>query len=455
MRIGTRITLQFAAMVSLILGVVLVIIYSLSEIHSQNDFYDRLEERAFSAANIFLEQDEVTKERYAEFQKKYLQTLPQEIIQVFDERDSNVFIQRNAQISFAPGVLDRIRKERVVRVADGKRQAVGIYYEDNQGNFVILASAIDEAGLGRLDNLKLILVLCFLGNLTIVYLAGKFFSRRALNPIRAIVRQVRAITASKLDRRVDGGEGKDEIAELAVAFNDTLRRLELAFESRKTFISNASHELRTPLTAMIGEVEVLLSKERDKQDYASTLANVLREAEQLKELTNMLLSLARTDVAEESELMDIRLDEILWEVKEKVLAKVPSAQIAVTIDDMPGEPENLTVHGNRHLLISAFSNIVENALKFSDNRRVVCRMRCFPKSLVVTISDTGIGIAREDLAKIFQPFYRGENARKFSGHGIGLALTEKIIKLHGGAVSAESTVGAGTEVSITLPVNHF
>ena len=456
MKISNKLTFQFIGIVSVILAIVLFIIYSLSAIHTRDQFYDRLEERAFSAANIFLEQDEVTKERYEEFQKKYLQALSDEIIQVFDSIGSNVFITRNERVSFSQSTLERIRRERAVRYVEGDRQFVGIYYEDNQGNFVIISSAADLAGFERLANLRLILLLSFFGSLAVVYVAGRFFSHRALSPMRDIVRQVRTITASNLHRRVSEGNGKDEIAELAKTFNETLGRLRQSFEMQKTFVNNASHELRTPLTAMIGEIEVLLTKDREKNDYAATLANVLQEAEELKELTNMLLSLAQTDIGESANpLEEIRIDELMWDVKQRIFEKNAGADIVISMENLPSDPEGLSVLGNRHLLSAAFSNVLENAVKFSDNKRVACHLEWRPRDVAIIVKDTGVGMTEGDLRNIFQPFFRGENARRFHGHGIGLVLAQKIIRLHGGSISVDSVVDVGTNVTMVLPHNHF
>jgi signal transduction histidine kinase len=454
-KIGRKLTLQFTGIVSVILAVVLASIYSLTAISAKDEFYDKLKERAFAAANIFLEQDEVTKDRYEVFQKKYLESLPEEIVQVYDERNLNAFIERNEKLPTPKALLDKIRSERIVRYSEGTRQALGLYYEDNQGNFVILASAVDVAGHTKLESLRLILLFSFLLSLAVVYVMGRYFSRRALNPIRDVVQQVKVITASNLHLRLNEGKNKDELAELALTFNDTLRRLDLAFETQKTFVSNASHELRTPLTAIIGEIEVLLSKERETQEYVTTLSNVLQEAEELKELTNMLLSLAQASITERNELLEeIRLDELLTQARDKITEKTVGADVVIALDDLPQEPEGLSVLGNRHLLISAFANILENAVKFSEHRRVICRLQGRPSELTITVTDTGIGITESDLKNIFQPFFRGDNARRFVGHGVGLALAEKIIRLHGGAVVAASTLHIGTVVTVSLPVRN-
>jgi signal transduction histidine kinase len=292
--------------------------------------------------------------------------------------------------------------------------------------------------------------------MVVVYFAGRFFAGRTLSPLRVMVKDVTAITASNLHRRLTEGNGKDELAELATTFNGMLKRIEKAFETQRSFVSNASHELRTPLTAMIGEIDVLLSRERDNDAYRSALRELLGDAAQLKELINMLLSLAETDMAESKEFVEeVRIDELLWDLKEKSALKGGACPVVIESDSLPADPEELVVRGNRRLLGSAFSNVLDNALKFSGNREVRCSLSSAGGKVEIAVADSGMGMTEADVRNLFQPFFRAENARSYPGHGIGLALAEKIIRLHGGSIRADSTLHKGTRMTIVLPTDHF
>jgi signal transduction histidine kinase len=455
-KIRTRLTLQFLVIVGVIFGTLLVGVYSLSVINIHSDFYRQLEVRDLAAANIYLEKDEVSKERYEVFQQKFLQTLPEEIIQVFDSVDGYAFIDANSAVSYPKSLLARIRVERLVSVDEGERQATGIYYEDNQGNFVIIASAIDAIGKSELERLRLVLLLSFLASMVVVYFAGRFFAGRTLSPLRGMVKDVNAITASNLHRRLNESNGKDELAELAITFNVMLKRIEKAFETQQSFVSNASHELRTPLTAMIGEIDVLLSRERGNDEYKSALHDLSAAAAQLKELLNMLLGLAETDIAESRKFVEeVRIDELLWDLKERAKVDGNASPVVIETENLPSEPEDLVVRGNRRLLGSAFSNVIDNALKFSGNREVRCSLTSAGGKVEIAIADSGVGMTDADVRNLFQPFFRGENARAFPGHGIGLALAEKIIRLHGGSIHATTALNKGTCMTIVLPIDHF
>ncbi len=452
MKIRQRLTLQFVGIVALLFGFVLGVVYYVNQINTESDFYRKIDERAYVAAYKFLEEDEVSKDRIETFEKRYLQALSNEIIQVVDDSNEYAFIKKNNSISFSRELLDRIRRDSTVQYREKERQFVGIYYRDNQGNFIILASAVDISGEAKLDSFRTVLIVSFTCSLLFIFIGGRFFAERALAPMNAIVRRVRKITASNLHLRIHTNNDKDEIGELALTFNDMLKRLEHSFELQRTFVSNASHELRTPITAIIGEIEVQLTKKRTIEEYKESLQNVLVEAEQLKELLNMLLSLAQTFLLEKNELVEeIRIDELMWEIREEALKANSKARIRIDLHAPPENPDALLIQANKFLLTSAFRNLLDNALKFSTNRPVECRLSLDHNGVHIAIADQGIGISVEDIQNLYQPFFRAQNARIFFGHGVGLALTEKIIRLHGGSIAVSSKLRDGTVFTVTLP----
>ncbi|MBA3899872.1 MAG: HAMP domain-containing protein [Bacteroidetes bacterium] len=452
MKIRNRLTLQFTALVAIIMFVVLSAIYALSYRYSSNGFYERLKERAIVSAHLFLEEDEINHALFKTFQEKYFQKLNEEVIQIYNESDETEFVDKNHTVSISSAQLKKIREKKEITFSDGERQYAAIYYYDNQGDFVIIASAIDKFGQARLENLRIAMFACFFLSLLFIYFAGWVYAKKALSPIPEVVSQVKKISASNLHLRVDTGNGKDEIAELSLTFNNMLERLESAFEMQKNFVSNASHELRTPLTAIIGEIEVLLSKDRVNEEYKQSLESVLNEAQQLNELSNGLLSLAQANINNVNPAVDtIRIDELLWEVRENLLKHNPGfPEIILNFENLPEDGEKLAIIGNKHLLYTAFSNLFENALKFSKNQPVSCNFNGL-KGISINIKDRGIGIAQPDLNNIFQAFYRANNARAYSGHGIGLSLAEKIFKMHGASISVASELDKGTTFHVFFP----
>ena len=241
--------------------------------------------------------------------------------------------------------------------------------------------------------------------------------------------------------------------ELSETFNQMLNRIEQSFSNQKLFVSNVAHELRTPLSALITELEVaLLRDERTTDEYKTVITNTLTDAQNLKHLITGLLDLAKVNYdASQISKEDLRLDELLLDAHEIVL-KANSEYTVNLIFEQDIEDENtITVRGNAYLLKMAFVNLIENNCKFSDNKTSHVNISFSEKKSIIHFSDSGIGIPKDEIDKIFTPFYRGTNSNKTKGQGLGMALTQKIVLLHNGTVIVHSHIGEGTRFIIEIP----
>ncbi|WP_019948519.1 sensor histidine kinase [Hymenobacter aerophilus] len=453
MTIRNRLTWLFLGLVAVLLLGALLTAFVLQVDYTHVEFQQRLRDRAQVTGYVFLEQDELGVESFRKFQRRYLRTLTGEVLQIYDRQFQPRFIEQDKRISIPGKVLARIPIEKEVYFDLGPRQAVGLYYQDNQGDFIIVAAAQNRSGRARLEHLAEMLAGIFVVSLLVIYGAGRVFAGRALAPIAAVNDQVDRITTQDLHLRVQAGTGseQDELARLARTFNRMLERMEEGFEAQRTFVSNASHELRTPLTATIGELQVLLSRERAPAEYRAGGASVLGELQQLKQLLNNLLDLTQTST--QTSLTgpdDIRLDELLWEAREALPAD-QRRRVQIALGELPTDSERLEITGNRQLLVRALANLLDNALKYSAPGQAVevhfdyrAGQRC------IRITDHGIGISGKALPQVFQPFFRADNARVVSGHGVGLALARRIVLLHGGELHISSELGAGTVVEVVF-----
>ena len=454
MTIRNRLTWLFLGLVAVILLAAMTVVYLLQASYSRREFEQRLRDRAEVTGYIFLEQDELRADAFRAFQQRYLQALSNEILQIYDSRHRVRFLEEDERVHLSDRLLARIVSEGEVYFQIGARQAIGLFYRDNQGDYIIVAAAENKANEARLENLALMLGLTFVGSLVVIYVAGHLFAGRALAPIAAVNNQVDRITARDLHLRVEEGlsHERDEITRLTRTFNRMLERLEDSFESQSTFVSNASHELRTPLTATIGEIQVLLARDRDPAAYREALASVLAELQQLKTLINNLLEFTQADPASITH-DEIRLDELLSEAREAV-APALRPRVQIRLDALPADPAALEISGNRQLLVRALTNLLDNALKYSGDAPVTIELHYAAGQTLIRVADQGIGIAEKDLQLIFQPFFRAGNARGVVGHGVGLPLARRIVELHGGQVRVASRLGVGTVAEVTLPKNH-
>ncbi|HAW53232.1 MAG TPA: two-component sensor histidine kinase [Flavobacteriales bacterium] len=452
MNIKTRLTLQFISLVAFILIAASFAIYFFSADYREEDFYNRLYRKATNTAKLLIEVEEVDAELLRRMEADNPVRMPEERISIINFRNEVVFTTDDDNVlTYDPELLNEIRLDQEVRYTTGEYEVLGFLFSDKYDRFIVLIAATDVYGKGKLNNLRTVLLLVFGISIILVFVAGRIYSYRALKPITAVIRQVDNISISSLNLRVDEGNGKDEIARLAATFNQMLTRLEGAFKIQKNFIANASHELRTPLTAIIGQLEVLLMKERSNEEYKSALSSVIEDMKNLGTTANRLLLLAQTS-AENQDLnfKQLRIDDVIWQVYSEIRKHNQTCSIDIQFSEELDE-HHLTVNGNEQLLRIVFVNLLENACKYSMNTPVFVRVGINTSLLQVEIKDHGIGIDPVDLDHIFEPFHRGKNSLNFKGHGIGLSLVDKIVKLHQAKIGVTSKLGSGTTFLLSIP----
>jgi len=455
LKIQTQTAILFTTITATVILLLSIFIYFFTSRFATTDYYKRLEIRAYIAARVRLEQDETSVDVYSEIRREHLEILPGEreyFIRV-DTLSANNFKQTTLPLpqSFFRNVISNGESY----FNRNNYYYTGIFYKDNEGDFIVVISASNEALSNTMKNLRVLLLVGFLGGIIIVYTTSIFFSRYAFHPVRTIIKRVKSINAENLSLRLPAKAGKDEIEELSYTFNEMLDRLQTSFETQNNFVSNASHEFRTPITTIIGEAELALSASRTREELQHAMRIVLSEAEKLQHISNSLLNLAQTGFdGKRQEWKKIRMDELIWEVKRSVEEIVTANTIQLQLNDLPEKAEDLIVSGNEQLLKLALSNILLNGCKYSNNKPVKVTLKVVDDYVHIITEDSGIGIPQDELEHVFEPFFRASNSQKFQGYGIGLPLSLNIIRLHHGMIKVESSEGYGTRVLVMLPVKR-
>jgi len=453
LNIRARLTLQFTYIVTFILILFSFIIYYFSASYRESEFYSRLENKALTTARLLIEVKEVDYNLLKIIDKNTINALSDEKVMIYDYKDVQIYNSLDDDsIQISKSLLDKIRLLKDIRYHEGKNEVIGMLYADKYDRFVVIASALDRYGRSKLNNLKWIIFVGFFISIGLTVFTGRIYATRALKPMSDVVKQVDKITIASLNMRVNEGNGTDEIAQLAITFNQMLERLESAFEMQRSFVSNASHELRTPLTSITGQIEVSLMESKTQEEYEAILESVLEDIKNLNALSNGLLDLAKasSDISAIA-LHPLRIDEILWQTRSELIERKKDYNISIKFSE-PIEDENeITVLGNDHLLKTAIVNLMDNACKFSSDKSVEIFLFVKDKYIIAEFKDNGMGIDPADLDKIFQPFFRAKNAKTVSGNGLGLSLTDKIIKIHHGTISIDSHLNKGTTVTIGIP----
>jgi signal transduction histidine kinase len=453
MKIRLKLTLLFSGLFGLLLLGFSLAVYLFNATQREEEYFKRLKQLAITKANLLLGA-KVDPSVLQLIYKSSLNTLPQEEVAIYDTGYHILYHDAMDidKVKETTGMIDSIIHLGDIHFYVEDLQAIGFSYVFGGRTYVITAAAKDDYGLSKLFTLRIALGIGFLLAVLLTLLTGIFFSRKVLRPVSDMVEKVGDISASRLDLRIDAGNGKDEMAELALTFNQMLDRLENSFTAQKQFVSNISHELRTPLAAIITELEVSAIKERSGQEYKDINGLILEEARKLSRLSTDLLDLAKASYDPSGiTFKELRLDEVLLDARQGILRANPIYRVELQFETEIEEGDLIAIRGNEYLLKVAFANLIENACKFSADRQCMVTIQFHQQHPVLCFKDNGIGISATDLPHIFTPFYRGENKHFASGNGIGLSLTAKIIQLHNGTIEVRSVRDEGTIFTVRLP----
>lgn len=452
MKTRTRLTIIFTLITATILLAFAAVIYYTAKENREKEFYTLLKKEAITKANLFLN---------ASVDKKTLQDIYHNNRKILNEVEVAIYdtgftlLYHDAvDIDFVKEtkqMIDDINQKGEINFYQEDWQVIGLRYEFQGKNFIVTATAYDQYGYNKLDSLFKTIVIVFIISILVIYIAGRFFSKKAFEPVKEMTEKAANISATNLDLRLPSNGNKDELSELANTFNEMLNRLENSFDAQKHFVSNISHELRTPLAAIITELELSANKEKNAAEYKTAINNALNDAKKLARLSNSLLDLAKAsyDPAEIS-FKPIRIDEILLDARQQVQKVNPDYKIDIHFENDFENDNQISVNGNEYLLKVAFVNLFENGCKFSDNKQSNVSVFFENEKIKLRFTDKGIGISEDDFKNIFVPFYRGDNKNFADGNGIGLSLTQKIIALHKGTISVSSKRNEDTTFFVEL-----
>lgn len=302
-----------------------------------------------------------------------------------------------------------------------------------------------------LRSLRFVLVFGILITLLLAAVVSAMIIRRGLRPITEITALADKIQrAEDTHRRIEYVGPNDEVGQLAGTFNHMLERIQRAFEAQQRFLADASHALRTPLTAIQGNVELLLKGVPDPAEQRVALEAVRKETRRLSRVVGDLLLLAQADAGEGFQHAPVEMTTLVLEVYQQ--AKTLAGGVAMTL----GNLDVAMVAGDADRLKEVILNLVDNALKYTpDGGQVRLSLVADPKWVRVEVADTGLGIAPEHQAQVFERFYRVPDARPRAGRpggtGLGLPIARWVVESHGGRLTLESEPGKGSVFTVWLP----
>jgi heavy metal sensor kinase len=338
------------------------------------------------------------------------------------------------------------------RRLQGDRSGAVTVPEPNQYPSLVLTAALSQAPVAAaLRNLALALLALSGGSWLLAVFLGRWFCRQALVPVTRMALFARSLRAADLDQRLPDAKTGDELADLGQAFNDLLARLHDSFERQRRFTGDASHQLRTPLAAILGQIDVALRRERAPEEYRRVLGLIHDQTEHLHQIVEMLLFLSRAEAETALPRLE-NVDLAAW-LPDHLKGWSTHARAAdLRLDMSAGGPFWAKVH--TPLLGQLLNNLLDNACKYSEpGTPITLRLRQENGKVLLAVQDLGRGIAPDDQARVFEPFFRSAQARSRGdpGVGLGLAVARRIATALGGTLTLQSQPGYGSEFTLHLP----
>lgn len=448
MKVQTRLSLFSSIAFGIVFIAISCLVYILYEQSSRNSVYRALRNSAHVVGLFYFEKDELDTREFSKVRKRFDKIMHGVSYQVYDVQNQ-VVIGNKADV-LRKDTLEQIRKNGTFDFLRNNQFCHGLYYEDNQGDFVIVTRVFEDTVGRQLFSLFIILATALVVGLVAVVLLSRWLAKTAYKPVSDIIRQVEGLSLEGACAKINSPNTRDELQELTDTFNELLKRITESFIIQQNFVNYVSHEFRTPLTSMLGNLEVFSLKSRNSEEYSRLAEEIIEEIMHLQETLDALLVVS--DLQKEADVENhVRIDELVWEIVRRMSASykkvVINPKILIPSDDIL----SLTVKGVRTQVYIALFNIIENAVKYSSQKPVDIFIYKERGTLCLSVEDRGIGIPDEQLPYVSRPFFRAGNTGVVSGSGIGLSVALRILEKNNMLYVIESNLGVGTKIIIRFP----
>lgn len=438
-------TLLFTT-VFIVISILFLITYSQYATYS---IFQQLKNAANISAIFHLEEDELAPKDFAHVKDEYKESVSNIYYQVYADDNS---IKYGLSLDTVPNdILDTIRTNSSYYFTDDYYYAYGIFYRDNEGDFVIVAKEKKELLQKQQETLIILLSLGLLFSSIMVCSISKLIAYRAFKPFRDINKAaLDLIDKKKKDLQLVSPNSKDELDELIIILNKLLKQLEETFIIQKNFVRYVTHEFKTPIAAIRGNLEVFSIKDRTPEEYRELCNKLIDEVEGLNQIINTLLAISDIHSNNYSELTSdiIDLGVLIQKIIQRTKANHSNTKLIFVNECSSEEDLLIEVACGRTQITMALSNLIENAAKYSNGKDVTISLSSTAEQLKLIIRDNGIGIPKEQLEFISKPFYRADNASYKAGSGIGLSIALRILEKNNIKYKIESVVSQGTTITI-------
>lgn len=451
MSLQSKLTFLFTGLIGGVLAILGLLVYGLVNAI----LLDQIDQRISLSAQRIIDGLSVTPENQI-ISERIFDFLPVENQYVQIWKNSNQLLFSKPSIYSAALDENGLRQGQIFyrnsNIEGTRLRVLTVPLETSRGPVGILQVAIDLTLVDiTLRTLAIVLVILLVIALIVAAMISWIMTKQTLAPLMTVTEFAKEITETNdLSRRIPikDQQKDDEVGQLIFAFNETLGKLDQILQSQKQLVTDISHELRTPLTVIKGEVGLM--KKYKQYDFES-LISIENEVDRLSRLVGNLLFLSQAEAGEMP--LDIKyfsIDELLCEVFHHVQT-LASDRLIITIQKM----DQVELQGDRDRIKQVLLNLLGNAIQYTpEGGKIIIELANEGENVKIKIKDNGPGIAKKDLQKIFDRFYRGEKSRTrshSSGFGLGLSISQFIVSLHKGSIHVDSEIGEGTTFTVLFP----
>src|SRR6266404_5067713 len=278
---------------------------------------------------------------------------------------------------------------------------------------------------------------------------GSFLAYRALRPVRSLIQTISSVSTGRMDARVLASRTGDELDELVVLFNSMLEKIETLIKGMRGALDNVAHDLRTPLARLRGTAEMALRSEQNLTTSREALADCVEEADRILTMLNTLMDISEAETgAMKLQLEEVNIADLMEQTVELYAHVADEKNVSLHISS----PSDLFLTADLNRMRQVMANLLDNAIKYTPSGgRIELQASRRDHQAVIVVQDTGIGISAEEVPRIWNRLYRGDQSRSQRGLGLGLSLVKAVVQAHDGRIEVSSQLGRGSLFTIYLP----
>lgn len=435
MKIRKKMVLYFSSTTILLTGITALFIYSLFSGYRRNEFQQRLTDKIIFSLKFMDEVQQTSNNLLKHLDRITINDLYEEKMLLFDADKKLIFASLDdTKIENAEELLHRLSpKDKWIETREGNFDVIATAINLDGKEFYGIYKAYDTSGFQQLNYLKYILIGAFGFIASITLLLSFYLSKQISLPINRMAKEIGRLKLEKGNATINVPDTRDEIHYLAEKFNELMSRLEQAFAFQKHAIHHISHELKTPIAVLVSNFEKM-EKEPDTTILKKQIRAQKEDTLTLSEIINALLEISKVETGNAPSMENIRIDELLFDIIAKLQSLSEHFKFRLAFEGSIDNESNLALRANPKLLMIAFTNLLENCIRYSDNNEAFLLIKPTENDILIEVKNTGSIIQLSERKFLFNYFFRGDNSKGKRGFGLGLVMVQKIVSLHHGKI---------------------